>query len=111
MPSTCGSSGRVTARLFLRFRSGSPEEEAAFVDLAKASRRAFASGDSELNLYAEKYKHARCFTENELQQAAKFVLEISRDKLLWNVLSENALAAAENFKRQNADRFVDRYLL
>jgi hypothetical protein len=70
-----------------------------------------ASGDSELNLYAEKYKHARCFTENELQQAAKFVLEISRDKLLWNVLSENALAAAVDFKRQNADRFVDSYLL
>ena len=69
-----------------------------------------ASKDSELNNYAQKFKHAKCFSEIELDQAIDFITEISTNKKLYKQLEENNLKAAENFKRSNASKFVKLYL-
>ncbi|WP_294819427.1 glycosyltransferase family 4 protein [uncultured Flavobacterium sp.] len=69
-----------------------------------------AGKDSELNNYAHKYNHAECFSEAELNDAAQFILKVSNDPAYWETLSENSVKASENFKRNNADKFVDLYL-
>jgi hypothetical protein len=68
-----------------------------------------ASKDSELNNYCLKYKHAKCFTENQLEKAVNFIENISSDKNKYNTLVENNLKASENFKRANASKFVKAY--
>lgn len=69
-----------------------------------------AGEDSELNAYAHKYKAAECFSENELNLARDFILELSQNKQKWNAMSANAIATAQVFKRDNADKFVADYL-
>ncbi|RZJ76857.1 MAG: glycosyltransferase WbuB [Flavobacterium sp.] len=69
-----------------------------------------AGADSELNSYADKFNHAECFSENNLQAAADFILRISNDPTQWEKMSENSLKASGNFKRDNADKFIDLYL-
>ena len=69
-----------------------------------------AADDSELQNYANKYKHANCFTEKELDKAEVFILKLSKDKKYYNKLSVNSLKAASNFKRENAAKFVEEYL-
>lgn len=66
--------------------------------------------DSELMNYASKFGHASCFTIAELHNAKDFILEIAGNKQKWNELSQNALKAAKNFRRSNADKFVKKYL-
>lgn len=68
-----------------------------------------ASEDSELNNYCLKYKHAKCFTENQLEQAVDFIENISSDINDYKNLVENNLKASENFKRRNASKFVKAY--
>lgn len=68
-----------------------------------------ASNDSELYDYAVKYKHAACFNENQLDEAAAFIEEISEKSKLLQLYSNNALMAAENFKRNNADKLIEKY--
>ena len=70
-----------------------------------------ASEDSELNNYCLKYKHAKCFTEDQLEQAVNFIENISSDKNKYNILVENNLKASENFKRSNSSKFVNAYIV
>lgn len=69
-----------------------------------------ASEDSELKNYCLKYKHAECFTENQLEQAVHFIENMSSDKNVYTELVENNLKASENFKRGNAAIFVKAYM-
>ena len=68
-----------------------------------------AGEDSELNTYAHKYEAAQCFTEKDLQLAKDFILDLSQNKKKWNEMSANAIATAQLFRRDNADKFVDYY--
>ncbi|WP_293870225.1 glycosyltransferase family 4 protein [Flavobacterium sp.] len=69
-----------------------------------------AGEDSELNTYAHKYKAAECFSEKELRLAKDFILDLCQNKQKWNAMSANAIATAQLFKRDNADKFVANYL-
>lgn len=69
-----------------------------------------ASEDSELNDYVKKYKHGACFSQNDLDSVADFILKVYSDKVLWVNYSKNAEEAAEDFRRGNADRIVESYL-
>lgn len=69
-----------------------------------------ASKDSQLYLYAKNYKLGECFTKNELEKAAAFLERISQDSVSYNNFSTNATIAAQDFKQDNADKFIDAYL-
>lgn len=69
-----------------------------------------AGNDSELYNYAQKYGHAECYSENNLEAAAKYILKISSDSELWRTTSEKAALASTHFRRNNADKFIDLYL-
>ncbi len=69
-----------------------------------------ASTDSELNNYVQKFRHGKCFQERNLEEAAKFIHQLAMSSECQKSYSENALQAAQNFKRGNADKLVDKYL-
>lgn len=69
-----------------------------------------AASDSELKDYAEKYEHAECFHKEELEAIAAFIRRLKKDKDLHNRYSRNALKAAEDYRRPNADKIVELYL-
>jgi len=69
-----------------------------------------ASADSELNNYAIKFGHGKCYDETELELARDFILELYKSTDQWKHYSDNALMAAANFKRDNADKFVAKYI-
>ncbi len=70
----------------------------------------FSAPDSELQHYTKIYKHAECFTEKELDKAEKFILKLIQDTAYYAELSANSIKAAENFKRKNAMKFVEKYI-
>ncbi len=70
-----------------------------------------ASEDSELKSYVDKFGHGDCFTESELDSAVSFIEKLSRDRDLYKLMSGNSVKAAGNFKRENAGKFVEYYLL
>lgn len=69
-----------------------------------------AAPDSELHDYADRFGHARCFSEGELDRAVDFIARLSRDRVLYKEMSAKSLQAATHFKRDNAGRFVELYL-
>lgn len=69
-----------------------------------------ASNDSQLYLYAKNYQLGECFTKNELEKAALFLEKISQDSAIYNNYSTKAVIAAQDFKQDNADKFIDAYL-
>jgi len=69
-----------------------------------------ASLDSELKNYADKYKHAKCFSKNDLSNVKNYILELSENKQLYKQLSVNSEAASKYFKRDNASKFIHHYL-
>jgi glycosyltransferase involved in cell wall biosynthesis len=69
-----------------------------------------ASSDSQLKVYADKYNHAKCFDKSALQGAKDFIISLKNDSELYNRMSLAAIRAAEDFKRGNADVFVQKYL-
>jgi len=69
-----------------------------------------AASDSELQNYADKFEHGKCFSENELDKAEEFILKLSKNKEYYKKLSSNSEKAASNFKRENAAKFVEKYL-
>ncbi len=69
-----------------------------------------AAPDSELKSYADKFGHARCFPENSLDQAVRFILQLSQDEELYAKMSEKSQTAATHFKRNNAGKFIESYL-
>ena len=68
-----------------------------------------ASEDSQLALYADKYKHGKCFKKSNLQNAADWILEVAKKQEEMKRMSEKAVAASLDFKRANADKFVKMY--
>jgi glycosyltransferase involved in cell wall biosynthesis len=68
------------------------------------------SEDSQLNLYACKYNNARSFTKNQIEDIADFILKLKSNAEFQKRLSENALTAAKDFTRDNADSFVKKYI-
>ncbi len=69
-----------------------------------------ASEDSQLNVYANKYDNAKCFTKNQIQDISDFIMELKNNADYKLSLSENAIKAAKDFTRNNADLFVKKYL-
>ena len=69
-----------------------------------------AAPGSELARYASDYEHARCFSASELDDIASFIRKISFDKGMQEEMRRQAEKAATNFRRGNADLFVDSYL-
>jgi len=69
-----------------------------------------AASDSELQNYADTYEHAKCFTERDLEKATDFILDLYKDKKLYEKMEKNNLIASKNFKRNNAQKFVEYYL-
>ena len=69
-----------------------------------------AAMDSELMNYADKYGHAKCFTEKDLEKAMAFIVELKNNKELYKELEEKSLITAGFFKRNNATKFIDYYI-
>lgn len=69
-----------------------------------------ASDESELHHYAETYGHAVCVEHDRLDEAVGFIKKLADDAELWKRYSLNAEKAAENYKRSNADLFVEKYI-
>jgi len=69
-----------------------------------------ASLDSELNNYAVKFGHAKCFLKKDIHKIKTFILELSEDKAVYKELALKSELAAINFKRGNASKFVELYL-
>ena len=69
-----------------------------------------ASEDSELKNYTHKYNHAQCFTKDQFNEVQEYILELSRNKVYYEELSRNNIKASEDFKRENATKFVNFYL-
>lgn len=69
-----------------------------------------ASPDSQLQEYADRYGHAACFSENALDRAAAFIVELKGSPTRYREMAERSLAAAGHYRRSNAARFVDYYL-
>lgn len=69
-----------------------------------------SSVDSELAVYAEKYKNGSCFNSNDIEQIAAYIQKLSRDQVLLQTLKSNSLQASANFTRRNADQLVTRYI-
>jgi glycosyltransferase involved in cell wall biosynthesis len=68
-----------------------------------------AGKDSELFKYAERFNHATCFSPDELDQAAAFIVDLANDSEMQLRLSANAEIAATFFQPSNAQAFVDSY--
>ena len=69
-----------------------------------------AAEDSQLSVYAKRYQHANLFTKQHLKDAANWIENLSLNKEKQRLMSRNAEDAAQDFKRSNADKFVDKYL-
>jgi hypothetical protein len=69
-----------------------------------------AAEDSQLSVYADRYNHANLFTKQQLDAAANWIENLAKDKTLQTEMSKNSEVAAKDFKRENADKFVDKYL-
>lgn len=69
-----------------------------------------ASSDSQLNIYAQKYKNAACFSEKEIGKCKDFILELKNNEVSYNLFSNNAKKASLDFRRDNADIFVKKYI-
>ncbi len=69
-----------------------------------------AGSDSELARYAREYGHACCFAAEDLEGIAQFIRELAMDEELHRAMQARAEAASCDFRRGNADRFVECYL-
>src|SRR5690606_8715317 len=69
-----------------------------------------ASADSQLQVYAEKYKHAICCSKQQLEKAKIYILKLKNYDEFYRETRRSALKASDDFKRGNADKFVDLYL-
>lgn len=69
-----------------------------------------ASKDSQLQIYADKYQHAACYNKQELNGAKNYILNLIEDQKQYTQVCKNARQAAKDFKRENADKFVEQYI-
>lgn len=70
-----------------------------------------ASNDSQLKIYAEKYNHAICCEKQSLTEAASFLRKLRDDKQYYETTSKAATIASNDFKRVNANHFVEKYFI
>lgn len=68
-----------------------------------------AAEDSQLQVYAQKYEHAICFTKAQLPVAANAIIKLKNDQQAYQQMAANAEKASGHFKRSNADLFVSKY--
>lgn len=68
-----------------------------------------AARDSQLNIYAERFGHAVCYPASDLDKAAAFIISLSEEPRMQQKMGEQAEEASRHFRRDNADRFVDKY--
>lgn len=69
-----------------------------------------AGSDSELARYAREYGHARCFPAGDLDGIVEFIRTLASDVDRHREMQRRAEQAAGDFRRSNADRFVESYL-
>jgi len=69
-----------------------------------------ATPDSQLQVYADQYGHALCFAEEQLSQAAAAILELSHSPQKQLQYAQSATQASQDFRRGNADKFVEKYI-
>jgi len=69
-----------------------------------------AGSDSELARYAREYGHARCFSAGDLDGIMEFIRTLASDVDRHQAMQRRAEQAARDFRRSNADRFVESYL-
>jgi glycosyltransferase involved in cell wall biosynthesis len=70
-----------------------------------------ASKDSQLEIYAKKYGHAKCFAKSDLNKIVNFIIELKENQEKHEAMALKAVKAAKDFKRDNADKFVELYIL
>jgi hypothetical protein len=70
----------------------------------------FSSYDSQLKIYSDTYKHAKTFTKFQLNEAADFIKELKNNNEVYKLMADNSLKASNDFKRQNAIKFVTKYI-
>ena len=68
-----------------------------------------ASADSELFSYCKKYNYGACISSQDLDECARFILNLKQDAFLQSLYSANSSTAALNYRRTNADKIVDLY--
>jgi hypothetical protein len=66
--------------------------------------------DNDLADYCERYGHARCFRASELDNMADYIRALAVSEEPDKEMQRGAEQAATDFRRDNVDRFVDRYL-
>lgn len=69
-----------------------------------------ASDDSQLKVYADQFGHAGCFEEGNLEAAAEFIVQLKDNPDVYARYADNAVEASKHFRRDNADKFVEKYL-
>ena len=69
-----------------------------------------AGSGSELARYAREFGHAFCFAAEDIQGIVDFIRKLATDEEMHTCLQARAEAASSNFRRENADRFVEYYL-
>ena len=70
-----------------------------------------AAADSELARYADSFGHAGCFAAGDLDEIDGFIRRLAGDEAMQETMQRKAAEASRNFRRGNADRFVERYVL
>jgi len=70
-----------------------------------------AATESELARYADGFGHAGCFAAGDLDEIVGFIRNLAGDEAMQVAMSQNAAKASKNFRRGNADRFVESYVL
>ena len=70
-----------------------------------------ASEQSELKDYAENFKNGVCIHSSKVQEIADFIFKAATDKEYYESLSKNSRVASTFFKRTNATKLVEDYLL
>lgn len=69
-----------------------------------------ASNDSQLKVYTNQYEHGACFEKSELLSAAGFIENLLNNKEVYSTMARKAEIASLDFRRTNADVFIDKYL-
>lgn len=68
-----------------------------------------SSEDSELHTYAQRHGNALCFSKGQIVEAAQAISLLSKHPERLQKMSENAIRASSEFRRINADKFVQLY--
>ena len=67
--------------------------------------------DSQLKVYADKYNHAICCEKQNFSEAASFLRKLRDNKDYYEKTSKAATIASNDFKRNNANHFVEKYFI